>query len=168
MIPRTVTPKFKPHSGKDYRVIKEPDHPLAMANGLVRVHRAVLYAKIGPGKHDCHWCKKQVEWMRGKSADMLVADHVNGIKSDNDPDNLVPSCVGCNALRKRGLRISEGEFFIRDHRGDRIRAVTKNCEWCGSSYVCSKSRDETRRFCSRECSGSYGRNLQMSLFKVSK
>jgi hypothetical protein len=69
-------------------------HPLAYANGQVRRHRVVLYDKIGPGSHRCHWCDCVVTW----GID-LHTDHLDGVAENNDPANLVPSCVSCNTTR---------------------------------------------------------------------
>lgn len=87
-------------AGRRYKTVHRPDHPLAFANGNAYVHRVVLYDKIGPGSHPCHWCGKTVRWeaTRGDS-DCLNTDHLNGIGDDNHADNLVPSCTGCNNAR---------------------------------------------------------------------
>lgn len=67
-VPRKKTPQgsllspLKPRvNGEGYSVVQWPGHPLA-TNGSVREHRAVLFDKIGPGMHSCHWCAKPVTW----------------------------------------------------------------------------------------------------------
>lgn len=80
-----------------YMTEKRPGHPVAHADGRVRVHRAVLYDKIGPGPHPCHWCGSSVDWY---GIPELVSDHLDGDTWNNDPGNLVPSCNGCNAVRR--------------------------------------------------------------------
>lgn len=87
-------------AGRRYKNVYLPHHPLATKYGTVYAHRAVLYDKIGPGSHACHWCGKAVRWeaTRGDD-DLLTADHLNAIGDDNSPDNLVPSCVRCNNSR---------------------------------------------------------------------
>ncbi len=75
-------------------------HPLAQANGTVRVNRAVLYKKIGPGKHRCHWCPKVITWCN-KFATMIVADHLDENKWNNSPENLVAACQDCNFNRPK-------------------------------------------------------------------
>ena len=45
-----------------YRKIKAVGHPLAQADGQAYTHRIVLFEKIGPGVHACHWCGREVEW----------------------------------------------------------------------------------------------------------
>jgi hypothetical protein len=58
----------------------------------------VLYDAIGPGPHACHWrCgRTDLDWggIRGTHV-----DHVNGDPSDNQRENLVPSCQSCNKSR---------------------------------------------------------------------
>jgi hypothetical protein len=149
-----------PYSGKNYRYIKIPNHPLANIRGMVRYHRAVLYEKIGPGSHPCHWCGRAVEWtvqIRGLKPGMLVADHLDEDITNNDPRNLVPACGGCNGLRKRGWRIQDGELFVIDERGDRIRAAKEVCGNCGIEFITRpRNRNKTgMRFCSLHCAGVY-------------
>lgn len=76
----------------------QQDHPLASSSDCVAEHRVVLYEKIGPGPHPCHWCGGLLGW-GGKSG--INVDHLDNDKLNNDPDNLVPSCGNCN--RQRGL-----------------------------------------------------------------
>lgn len=71
------------------------DHPLAAKTGDVLEHRYVLYEKIGPGRHPCHWaCGRILEW----NVDLHV-DHLDDDKLNNDPENIVPSCISCNGRR---------------------------------------------------------------------
>lgn len=76
-------------------------HPVAMKGGVVRVNRKVLYDKIGPGAHPCHWCGRPVSWELSypKDSGALVSDHLDGDKANNDPSNLMPACGSCNLLR---------------------------------------------------------------------
>lgn len=89
------------HGQGSYRRLRRPDHPLADSNGIVPEHRLVLYEKIGPGAHPCHWCARTVYW-NGEPA--LVADHLNFLHDDNRPDNLVPACSPCNHQRMPDLK----------------------------------------------------------------
>lgn len=73
----------------------QQEHPLAI-RGAVAEHRKVLYDKIGPGPHPCHWCRKMLYW---GGHDGICVDHLDDDKSNNDPENLVPSCSPCNSLR---------------------------------------------------------------------
>jgi hypothetical protein len=85
--------------GRRYRTIYLPGHPLARAWGKVYEHRMVLYDKIGPGPHPCHWCQAEVDWVPKGQPNCLQVDHLNGIGDDNRPENLVPSCQPCNTDR---------------------------------------------------------------------
>lgn len=81
-----------------YRSITRHGHPLADKWGHVLEHRVVLYEKIGPGEHPCHWCGVTVRWEAGRAAGITV-DHVDFDPSNNTPANLVPACNACNVRR---------------------------------------------------------------------
>lgn len=86
-------------------------HPVAAKGGQLYVHREVLFAHIGSGAHECHWCKREIEWgLTGRRK--LVVDHLDGNKANNALSNLVPSCHQCNA--NRGLFQS----WVAKHRDD--------------------------------------------------
>lgn len=89
-------------SVQGYKLVTVPGHPLANARGVFE-HRVVLYDKIGPGEHPCHWCGTLVTWGVTTAADpaALLADHVDFDRLNNDPANLVPSCWSCNITRTR-------------------------------------------------------------------
>ncbi|MFD8618283.1 hypothetical protein [Streptomyces sp. NPDC059513] len=76
-------------------------HPIANPSGVTPYHRIVLWNEIGPGEHECYWkCGKTVSWDVSYLEDVsraLVVDHLNGIRDDNRPENLVPSCQSCNS-----------------------------------------------------------------------
>ena len=103
-----------------YRTVSAKGHPLAGANGRAYEHRVVLFDAIGPGQHRCHWCDVVVAWGPKGAADELQPDHINGDGGDNRPENLVPSCRGCNTAR--GLQ----------RRSDMLRAEGF---WSGSDTV---------------------------------
>jgi|JI10StandDraft_1071094.scaffolds.fasta_scaffold258647_3 hypothetical protein len=77
-------------------------HPLTAKNGALKEHRKVLYDKIGPGTHLCHWCGREVEWLSTVRRTELCVDHLDDDKLNNDERNLVPSCFKCNW--DRGIR----------------------------------------------------------------
>jgi hypothetical protein len=76
-------------------------HPLAGKppgiSGNVYEHRLVLWEKLGcqslDCEHECEWCGRVLNWAT------IKADHVDRDKANNDPENLVPSCNGCNIKR---------------------------------------------------------------------
>ncbi|WP_435233349.1 HNH endonuclease [Micromonospora aurantiaca (nom. illeg.)] len=89
--------------GRMYRALNLPRHPLAGKSGKVYEHRAVLFDRIGPGAHGCHWCGSVVHW-DPTDGPALQVDHLNSLKDDNRPENLVPSCGGCNVARAQQAR----------------------------------------------------------------
>lgn len=100
---RWATPEERTRTLKGYRMAEVPEHPLAGKYGLILVHRKVLYDRIGPGWHPCHWCGELVEWRVSKLAKgVLVVDHLDHDILNNAPGNLVPSCNPCNFRRRRG------------------------------------------------------------------
>lgn len=85
------------------------DHPLATACGAVGTHRLVLFDKIGPEPQPCHWCSRPLDWfVRG--ARRLIVDHLDNDGCNNDPSNLVPCCMRCNAWRGRNPK--EFAWFV--------------------------------------------------------
>jgi|HigsolmetaAR202D_1030399.scaffolds.fasta_scaffold19790_1 HNH endonuclease. len=72
-----------------------PDHPLTarIVGNYEYQHRLVFYDTHGEGPFRCHWCNKRVTW------DDMHVDHLNSVKNDNRPENLVPSCALCNQRR---------------------------------------------------------------------
>jgi hypothetical protein len=77
-----------------YIQIKLPGHPVSGVRDFAFLHRKVLYDKIGPGTHSCYYCNVEITWFVN-----LECDHKDHDKLNNDPDNLVPCCVGCNRTR---------------------------------------------------------------------
>lgn len=82
-----------------YKIKGAGGHPVADKRGSAYSHRLVLFAKLGPGLHPCHWCSTDLEW----GVD-LTTDHLNDDCTDNDPDNLVPCCQSCNTRRALAKR----------------------------------------------------------------
>jgi hypothetical protein len=78
------------------RLTGQQGHPLSSRVGQVLEHRVILYNKIGPGPHPCYWhslsgCGQlALEWPK------VCVDHLDDDPLNNDPDNLVSSCRGCN------------------------------------------------------------------------
>lgn len=136
-------------------VVAIPGHPLMPRHGRAREHRVILYDKIGPGPHACHWCGQSVAWMPRIQRGCLIVDHVDRDERNNDPSNLAPACIGCNVHRHRKVGI--GELFVETKgRGDiprRVRAAECRCERCGTTFlaVLARLKRGPVRFCSREC-----------------
>lgn len=89
----------------EYRRIRYmPGHPLAAANGQISEARLVLYEKIGPGPHKCHWCPAVIDWAisrKGNQDGAIMADHLDNDFHNDAPENLVPACSKCNIGRIR-------------------------------------------------------------------
>jgi hypothetical protein len=82
---------------------KQQGHPLASLLGHVPEHRKNLYDTIGPGEHKCWWCGKTVVWA-GDDKTRINVDHLDGVKHNNTPENLVPACMRCN---RSGARLMQ-------------------------------------------------------------
>lgn len=139
------------------RALTAHGHPLAGKTGLVALARLILYDKIGPGPHPCHWCDTPVEWMpgRGLAEGALLADHLDHDPENNAPENLVPACNRCNAHRTRKgdrRRIGSDELTIM-WSGVRTRAVERQCAVCTKAFltVPAEVRKGRGQFCSRSC-----------------
>lgn len=105
--------KYRILSTNGYVIVRDKSHPLARSNGMVYEHRKVLFDAIGEGPHACHWCKREVAWVKGICVrGSLVPDHLDGDKANNAISNLVPSCNPCNAIR--GLFIA----WVMKHQDD--------------------------------------------------
>ena len=144
------------------RMATAKGHPLAPASGRIAYARLALYEKIGPGPHPCHWCESEITWMPGVGPKhgAIIADHINFDRTDDSPDNLVASCLNCNAHRtERGdrNRIQEGELTV-EVGGSRTRAVLVECATCGKSFAALPAlvRKGEGKYCSMEC--VYNRN----------
>ena len=124
-------------------------------------HKVVLFDKLGPGTHPCHWCGLTLRWVKGTAGDALIGDHLDGAHRNNAPDNLVASCNGCNTIRaRRAFRpaIGDDEPYVTDRNGKRTRAVLLSCDECGSAFLASVSRVKrgTVSLCSNSCAGIRG------------
>lgn len=93
--------------GGGYLYTRAHGHPIAGLRGQVLVHRLVLWDKLGGHDAPCAYCGRPLLWLPAggwNDPAQLHADHVNAVKLDNRPANLVPSCNPCNASRGRQQR----------------------------------------------------------------
>lgn len=88
---RVIAGRYK--TGAGYVKLLKPGHPLADSHGHVAEHRLVAYQTHDGHCPSCFWCGVGLDW---KSA---VVDHLNEVKADNSPANLVVACNDCNRAR---------------------------------------------------------------------
>jgi hypothetical protein len=139
--------------GTSYTKLYLPGHPLADERGAVSTHRAVLYEKLGPGSHPCHWCGAPLTWQPvglARRRGSIRTDHLDGNPRNNDPANLVPSCNGCNVKRGKADAITDGELFIV-RSGKRLRAERRTCATCGAEFLHRTNSHNLGRYCSKSC-----------------
>jgi hypothetical protein len=108
-------------SSTGYLCTRMNGHPWAAPDGRIYLHRAVFHESFGAGPHKCHWCMK---WI--KSPKQLNVDHRDGNRKNNSPNNLLPSCLGCNTRR--------GENWKKNH----LPRVSKPIELHGVSKSISQ------------------------------
>ena len=123
--PTASAPPRALRAAKRYRSRLIPGHPLAGVDGRALEHRLVLFDKIGPGEHRCHWCGTSIRWTtEGLIGDALVVDHVNHDRLDNAPGNLVASCNVCNNHRPKGTEWSPWR------PGDPVGSADRLSDYC--------------------------------------
>ena len=138
-----------------YKSLRMKDHPLANRDGVVQEHRIILYDKIGPGTHRCHWCKVKIKWAPGKGPrrGAIVTDHLDNNGKNNKPKNLVPSCNSCNMWRSK--KIQPEESFITLPSGIRSRTEIRYCKVCVKMFHhplwAIKKNPVWGQCCSRSC-----------------
>jgi hypothetical protein len=140
-----------------YIIKHDPGHPLANASGEVSEHDAVLYARIGPGPHPCHWCGKLVNWkqtVKKKMHGVLCCDHLSGVSTDNRDSNLAPSCFRCNISRSHPQNFGPADDWVQ--RGSqKLRYHMRICEGCNQEFKAANflktSKDHAGRYCTIEC-----------------
>lgn len=146
------------------RMVNAPGHPLAFKGRYIPAARLILWEKIGPGEHPCHYCGTIVAWLPGAAtaAGALVADHKDRDGMNDDPDNLVPACQTCNIFNSERVVRDDEVFLTRGHT--RLRGVQRRCEDCGEEFVTYPDpRPNRGRFCSRSCARRHQHRLEERL-----
>lgn len=83
-----------------YRTVSMRNHPLAMANGRVYLHRMILFDALDGKNPHCYWCGAQLDWSKRRGDPACVnVDHLDGDTGNNERSNLEPSCGRCNSTR---------------------------------------------------------------------
>lgn len=139
-----------------YRMVTvRPGHPLATPKGnRVPEHRLILWDKLGPGPHPCHYCDLLVDWLPGLRTQQgaLVTDHVDRNSHNNASDNLVASCQTCN-IKNRAYDVRDDEEYRVASDGRRLRGTSKPCARCGEPFVpwpVAKGKP-IGKYCSKKC-----------------
>lgn len=111
-----------------YRLVSAAGHPVRPKCGRAYEHRVVLYDTIGADPQPCHWCGCTVHWFPEATESALEVDHLNSVRDDNRPENLVPSCGTCNGNRARKYRrlvaLERGAWAAHDTVGQLKVRVT--------------------------------------------
>ena len=105
----------------------------------------------------------------------LHIHHIDGDRTHNEVDNLIPLCEPCHfkthTLAKRGAKLmnfldslpDKDTYYAyilplmrgiakKNHLINKIKCI---CEYCGIEYFEKISRIERTRFCSRKCQGRF-------------
>lgn len=141
-----------------YKYAKRKGHIIAPPSGRLPLHRLILWEKIGMGPHQCHYCGTGVNWSPNRTAEgCLIAEHMDGDHTNNDPSNIVPSCQTCNLIRGRDKRFENAHYVVR--HGVRQLAEKRSCGSCGNDFdvllkdlrAAKGKNANAGRYCSREC-----------------
>ena len=121
-----------------YLVQRAPGHSLTKKRrgNYEYQHRVVFYDRHGEGPFSCHWCDEVVSW------DTMHVDHKDEDITNNDPDNLVPSCARCNLWRnyqktRTAITAATGVFLTAFGR---TQCISQWAREVGISNVALKTR----------------------------
>jgi HNH endonuclease len=129
-----------------YRLLRIPDHPNANKAGYVREHVYVMTQKLG----------------RPINSKVEIVHHINGIRDDNRPENLVVMTRAAHmSHHHKGVHKPNSEKNLErmsKERADKIWATArahrrkkpKQCERCGKDFFYTWSKTK-QRFCSLRC-----------------
>ena len=138
--------------GRRYRFVGR-DHPLSNGNRCIQEQRAILWDRIGPGPHTCHYCGEEVNWrvgIKGGGNGALIAEHKDRDPRNNSPENLVPSCQRCNILNCD--RIIRPDELTVMKSGRKRRAVERECQNCGTTFRWVNRNAANRgKYCTMAC-----------------
>ena len=149
-----------------YLYVRVPGCPIAPSgDGLMPLHRLVLFAKIGPGPHPCFRCGEPVDWSDQRTAPgCLIVNHMDRDSRNNAWITLEPSCQGFNVAHGYDLHFDGVPFMVVN--GKRIRAIELTCQRasCGKPFLyrlanyeyAQRQGKQVGQFCSKEC--WYARN----------
>lgn len=136
-----------------YRMLYLPGHPLAGKAKYLPEHRVLLWNRIGPGPHPCHYCGTLIDWLPGEytKKGALGVDHIDRNRANNNPSNLVPSCQACNN-RNTSRTVLDEEPFVARANGTRLRGESRDCMACGVKFITYPDpRPNRGLYCSRSC-----------------
>lgn len=110
-----------------------PDRNGYFKTGGKWVHRKILRAVIGEAPHPCTWCNRMLTWDRD-----LCVDHLDMNPLNNDPHNLMPSCLPCNTRRSAAVRIvthcKRGHGFTPENTYINPASGNRSCRECSRAY----------------------------------
>lgn len=110
-----------------YRTRGCAGHPLADKQGRTWEHRLVLFDLLGGADAPCHYCGLKLRWFAHRSEkDAMQVDHLNRVRDDNRPENLVPACRKCNVRRgmlERAGALRDNGWWSKNDTRSAIRSA---------------------------------------------
>lgn len=116
----TSVRKYRIQNPAGYQKLYEPLHPLCNKDGYVYEHRKV-YFDSGKQFNNCSICNIEINW------NTLHIDHIDKDVTNNNLNNLRPTCRNCNTFRDlttdvfnkkkincKGLSLTASQWARRD------------------------------------------------------